>query len=136
VFPNMGDYNALIADGMNVYANWSDGRDGTPDSYFARLVDGAVAVEPSAERERVFSLHGLQPLRSGGVRVLLSLPAAGAVRVDVVDLAGRRVAASALAHVGAGDHALEIGEALAAGVYFVRAERSGVCVTTKAVAVR
>jgi hypothetical protein len=37
--PNLGDYNALMADGCAVYANFADGRQGTSDSWIARISD-------------------------------------------------------------------------------------------------
>lgn len=40
--PNMGDYSALVADGCNVYANFADGRQGTPDSWVATINDCAT----------------------------------------------------------------------------------------------
>ena len=40
--PNMGDYSNLVADGCNVYANFADGRQGTPDSWVATINDCAT----------------------------------------------------------------------------------------------
>jgi len=40
--PNMGDYSALVADGCNVYANFADGRGGSPDSWVATINDCAT----------------------------------------------------------------------------------------------
>ncbi len=40
--PNMGDYLALVADGCNVYANFADGRQGSPDSWLATINDCAT----------------------------------------------------------------------------------------------
>jgi hypothetical protein len=40
--PNMGDYSNLVADGLNVYANFADGRQGTPDSWVAVINDFAT----------------------------------------------------------------------------------------------
>jgi hypothetical protein len=37
--PNMGDYWNLVSDGPYVYANFADGRQGTPDSWVARIFD-------------------------------------------------------------------------------------------------
>lgn len=137
LFPNMGDYQSLVTDGMNVYANWSDGRDGTPDSYFCRLVDASTAVGPAPNAvPRTLAVRGLRPLAGGQVRVLLSLPAAGAADAELVDLAGRRVDARSLAGAGAGDHVLALGEGLAPGMYFVRVTQAGAAASAKAVAVR
>lgn len=40
--PNMGDYSALVADGLNVYANFADGRQGSPDSWVAAIFELAT----------------------------------------------------------------------------------------------
>ena len=45
--PNMGDYSALVADGCNVYANFADGRNGSPDSWLATLNDCIVPAQAS-----------------------------------------------------------------------------------------
>ena len=88
MFPNMGDYSALIADGVNVYANWADGRSLTPDSYFAKLNGAPTAVEPEIEPG------------SSGLRALPN-PSSGAVtfearghegaRMWIYDGGGRRI---------------------------------------------
>jgi hypothetical protein len=56
--PNMGDYWNLVADGCNVYANFADGRQGTPDSWVALINDCAVPtiislVSAQAEADHV-----------------------------------------------------------------------------------
>ena len=42
LMPNMGDYSALVADGCNVYANFADGREGSPDAWVATIKDCAT----------------------------------------------------------------------------------------------
>lgn len=37
ITPNMGDYMSSASVGTDVLVNWSDGRSGDPDSYFARI---------------------------------------------------------------------------------------------------
>ncbi len=56
--PNMGDYLALVADGCNVYANFADGRQGTPDSWLATINDCATptiisVIQAQAQPDRV-----------------------------------------------------------------------------------
>lgn len=43
--PNMGDYSALVSDGCNVYANFADGRQGSPDSWLSVLNDCVVPAQ-------------------------------------------------------------------------------------------
>lgn len=135
MFPNMGDYSALIADGMNVYANWTDGRGGSPDSYFSRVVDATAEVAPAPVHANSLAVRAAG-VAMGRLRVLLTLPHAGAVRLRAFDLAGRAVATRDLAAAGAGEHPLELGEGLAAGVYLVRVDEAGVTASAKVVALR
>ena len=56
--PNMGDYSNLVADGCDVYANFADGRQGTPDSWVATINDCATPtiislVQAQAEPDHV-----------------------------------------------------------------------------------
>ena len=56
--PNMGDYSALVADGCNVYANFADGRGGSPDSWVATINDCATPtlislIQAQAQPDRV-----------------------------------------------------------------------------------
>jgi hypothetical protein len=65
------------------------------------------------------------------------LPAAGPVRLDVFDLAGRRVAALLDGTRPAGEHAVAWEpDRLAAGVYYVRLEAAGRTVATRCVKLR
>lgn len=137
LFPNAGDYSALVADGMNVYANWADGRDGTPDSYFARLVDGAVAVEPPASAPAArLALVALRPVRGGAVRLLLEVAEPGDVRLELFDLAGRRAATMQWTGTAAGSHVVEVGAGLPAGLFFARASQAGRTAATRVTALR
>src|SRR4029078_2391324 len=52
LIPNMGDYSALVSDGLNVYANWADGRQGTPDSWIAKITAGNAWTISAAARAR------------------------------------------------------------------------------------
>jgi len=45
ITPNMGDYMSSKSIGTDVLVNWSDGRQGDPDSYFARLSSGPGAAK-------------------------------------------------------------------------------------------
>ncbi|HKQ58352.1 MAG TPA: hypothetical protein VJY35_10845 [Candidatus Eisenbacteria bacterium] len=63
---------------------------------------------------------------SGDVTVSFSLPVAGGVRLEVVDVAGRTLSSRAFASLGPGWHDVRAAEAgaLPAGVYFVRLTRT------------
>jgi len=124
-YPNMGDYNALIADGANVYADWTDGRGGTPDAYFAKLTGGVLGVAQAPVAVLDFAAPSPNPSR-GVTTLRYSLPASGAARIELVDLAGRRIWQSRSADLPAGIHAMdwngrtESGQRAEPGIYFAR----------------
>jgi len=43
ITPNFGDYMTSLSVGTDVLITWSDGRNGDPDSYFARLTPAMMA---------------------------------------------------------------------------------------------
>ena len=55
--PNMGDYSNLVADGLLVFANFADGRQGTPDSWIARTGDLATPTQLSLEQALASPSH-------------------------------------------------------------------------------
>jgi len=81
------------------------------------------------------------PMSAAG-RILLALPRASLVRVDIVDARGRRVRSFAPGRLPAGarglawDGADERGRSVAAGVYFIRLQSDDEVRTTKAVVLR
>lgn len=74
----------------------------------------------------------------GGAFASFTLPASSPVRIEVLDLAGRRVAARELGTLEAGPHRFELpaGRPLDPGVYFLRLAAAGVSRTTRFVALR
>ena len=121
MFPNMGDYSQIIADGASVHAIWADGRDGTPDPYYARIVSPNVSAPPPETAS--LSVRGLGAGPGGSVRVLVSAGGAGAARVELFDLLGRRLASEPLE--GAAAREVTLGRDLASGVYLVRVSGPG-----------
>jgi hypothetical protein len=78
-------------------------------------------------RAFAFALLGAapNPARSG-IRVSFTLAEAGAVRIDLLDLAGRRVLARDFGSLAAGAHVERLDHGgLAPGTYFVRLRQSG-----------
>jgi hypothetical protein len=100
--------------------------------YGYRVVDrsGEVIVReqwidvPSAAR---IELSGFTPNPArGDVRLAFTLANAAPARIEVIDLAGRRVFARDVGSLGAGRHVLPIGDSrLASGVYVVRLAAAG-----------
>jgi hypothetical protein len=116
-------------DGGGAIVGWSDSRNGTANyDIFAQRVlangqlGGSVGV--SAEPPLAFALEPVRPnpSRGGALTVRFTLPGAAAARVELLDVSGRRVAAREVGSLGAGRHALDLGEGqrLAPGLYLVR----------------
>ena len=120
-----------VADGAGgAIATWVAGRSGDFDLYAQRvLANGTlggssvdVADEPAPAL--AFALEPVRPNPSRGdaltVRFTLASPAAGAL--ELLDVAGRRIAAHEVGSLGAGRHTLNLGQGqyLAPGLYLVR----------------
>lgn len=106
--------------------------DGTGVAYTAEVwVD-----VPAAQR---FALRGLSPNPSAGdATVSFALTGEEPATLEIFDLGGRRVSERAVGSLGAGSHAVRLGERgrLAAGVYTVRLRQGGQVATRLAVVVR
>ncbi len=77
-----------------------------------------------------------QPVRRDAW-MTFTLPSAAPARIEVMDVAGRRVASQELTGLGAGRHVVRLDELPAdAGVYFVRVWQSGESVGSKVVRMR
>jgi hypothetical protein len=93
----------------------------------------AVAGAPPIE----LALHALIPNPSHGpLRVELGLAGGERAWLEVLDVAGRRVAARDLEGLGAGRHVVDVRESLPAGVYLVRLVQGSRTRVMKAVVVR
>jgi hypothetical protein len=85
------------------------------------------------------ALAGLRPNPAAAdLAVAFSLPDAAPARLELFDLAGRRVLAWDVGALGGGSHVLPLaeGQALASGVYLLRLTRGGRALTSRAVIVR
>ena len=133
MFPNMGDYSQLVADGGSWHAIWADGRDGTPDPYYARLVNPTVGVPPVAP-PLALAVRGLGAGPGGSVRARVTTSDAGAARVELFDLAGRRLDEQSVP--GGGEREVALGAGLAPGVYLMRVSQQGATASARAAAIR
>ena len=115
---------------VDIHANESD---------FALLAPTAVSVEPGGAA-LTLALHGARPNPSLDGRLSLSfvLGREGPARLDVVDLAGRRILSRDLSHLGGGPHVLEVAgaERLAPGIYFARLSQGPQTLESKVVVAR
>lgn len=91
----------------------------------------AVAIEVSTQNvgvEQEFAAGGLaleafpNPSRRGAASVRLALPLRERATLELVDLAGRRLASREVGELGAGIHTLDLGDGhpMTPGVYFAR----------------
>ena len=86
----------------------------------------------------VFALRGAVPNPAiHGLRVVFSLASAAPARLEVIDIAGRRVVSRELGALGPGTHALSLEEAagLRPGLYLLRLTQAGQSLTSRALIV-
>ena len=82
----------------------------------------------------VLAIEVARPNPSAGAPVLaFSLAGGSPARLELIDVAGRRVVARDLTSLGAGSHVLPLAVRLAPGVYTARLTQSGAAVTTRLV---
>ena len=123
-------------------ATWADGRTaGGEDIYVQRVqASGALGgtVDVPREATLAFALDPVRPnpVRGGPLTVSFALPSAIPATLELLDVAGRCMAAREVGTLGAGRHtvALADGVRLAPGILFVRL-RQGANVRTVRLAV-
>ncbi len=106
---------------------WQDTRNGASDIYAQRVhsdgeLGGTVGVSSDAPATMALSLAGPNPARAGRLPMRFTLGGGEPASLELLDVAGRRIAARTLDAFGPGTHALDLGEDrhLATGLYFVR----------------
>jgi len=143
-----GDFVALgevLADGAG-HIRYEDRtvQAGVTYQYRLAVPDGATITYLGQVTIRVpsavaFGIDGFRPNPAGGeVSVVFALETAEPARLELLDVAGRRVLAEEVGALGAGQHVLRLAKAetLPAGVYVLRLTQSGRVATTRAVLVR
>ena len=86
-----------------------------------------------------FGIDGFRPNPAAGeASVAFALESAAPARLELLDVAGRRVLAEEVGSLGPGQHVLRLEKAasLPAGVYLLRLTQSGRVVTTRSAIVR
>jgi hypothetical protein len=122
------ELGVIVADGgAGAIVAWVDGRSGNFDLYAQRvLANGTLgsSVNVSDQPALAFALEPVRPnpSRGGALTVRFTLPSAAAASLELLDIAGRRIAAREVGSLGAGPHAFDLGEGqnLAPGLYLVR----------------
>jgi hypothetical protein len=94
---------------------------------------GSGATAPPPE----LALKSVRPSPSRGVVAAeFALPDGSAARLELIDIAGRRIAQREVGSLGPGWHSVELHRGLAAGVYMVRLTQGGSARTTKVAVIR
>ena len=120
----------LMPDGSGgAIATWFDTR---------RYTGPPVAVHPQAPAVE-FALFGLRPSPAvGPVRVSFALPDASPARLELLDIAGRRILHQEVGSLGPGRHIVELHARteLPAGIYLLRLTHGGRSLTATACVLR
>lgn len=98
---------------------------GNESGYALVTPAGTTGVEGGAAP--AFALEGptANPLTGGRLDIAFALPDGAPARLELLDVAGRRLATREVGALGAGRHVARLGEghAVAPGLYFVRLSR-------------
>ena len=123
---------------------WQDYRNLTnPDIYAQRVqANGQLGgtVDVSGDAALAFALDPVRPnpSRGGMLTVRFTLPTAAPARLELLDVAGRRIASREVGSLGAGQHTLDLGagQHLAPGLYLVRLTQGANKRTTRGAVLR
>jgi hypothetical protein len=141
------NYPALVSDGAaGAIVSWYDGRNGTGngDIYAQRVLGsgqlGGDVADVPGEVAIAFALEPVRPNPSYGVALTarFTLASAAPASLDLVDVAGRRVAMRDVGSWGAGRHVLELGAdlRLSPGLYLMRLRQGADMRVTRVVVLR
>ena len=116
---------------------------GEPRTFLAAIAVSGLApvagVSPRPVPDSRISLRGVRPNPSlAGLTAAFTLPDAATARLELNDLAGRRILARDVGRLGAGEHVVDLteGRRLAPGIYLLRLTRGDESVTARAVVIR
>ena len=121
---------------------WTDGRGGNWDIYAQRVQsNGQLGTADVPEAGPLtFALDPVRPNPAcgGALSVRFTLPTAAGASLELLDVAGRRVAAREVGALGAGAHTVELGAGLhlAPGLYLVRLTQGANARVTRAVVLK
>ena len=135
----------VTADGTG-YLRYTDPIDATASRMGYRLGIVEAGIEgfygetwvdlPAREDNVSFALEPVRPNPSqgGALTVRFTLPDAAAASLELLDVSGRRIATREVGSLGAGPHALDLGEGrhLAPGLYLVRLQQGANTRVTRA----
>jgi Big-like domain-containing protein/sortilin (neurotensin receptor 3) len=123
----------LTGTGRRVAQTWDLSPAGAP-KLRVEYGGGSMPVGVDDPPPVVFAIHGIHPTPSRGpIHVELSLADARPARLDLIDVAGRRVASRDLGSSGPGRRRVALASGLRAGLYFVHLTQGDKSLTAKAV---
>ena len=131
----------VAADGQGgAIVAWEEPHGAVSNIFVGSSAAPIVAAAPPIAAKLGFALRGFtpDPTRSGTLRVAFTLPGAAPARLELLDLAGRRLLTREVGDLGPGAHVVHLdgAGALGAGVYWLRLEQDGCAVTTRGVVTR
>ena len=140
------ELGAIVPDGAGgAIATWVDGRSGNFDIYAQSvLTDGTlgssvgVPDEPATASALALDPVRPNPSRGGALTVRFTLASEAAASLELLDIAGRRVAGREVGSLGAGRHTFDLGQGqpLAPGLYLVRLRQGASTRVTRAAVLR
>jgi len=135
-----------VTDGSGgVVTVWVDARGAGPsfDLYAQRVtsngfVGGSVVGVPHNSEGGGLSLAAPSPARGDRLPVTFALESGAAARIELLDLAGRRVLSREVGVLGPGGHTMDLADPapLAAGIYFLRLTQQGREIATRVAVLR
>jgi hypothetical protein len=134
-----GGVEAIAVSGTTVCAGGSfRSIGGLPQSHFAVITTGADVTAVDTQAPAGMALAPRANPSRGDLHISLSLPDASPARLELFDLAGRRLAARDVGTFGPGSHVVTLGEgrALPPGAYVLRLTQGARALTTRAVVLR
>lgn len=136
--PGARAHPVVAADGLGgALVAWEEPHGAVSNIFLGSSAAASAAVPPGPPRPEL-SLTGFlpNPARSGALRVAFTLATARPARLDLMDVAGRRLASRIVQGPGAHVVPLDGTGLLQAGVYWLRLEQDGRAVTTRGVVMR
>ena len=131
--PNQGDYIGLTVDTLGVAAGWADARGATPDIYFAQFDPALLPARPVTRAGVSLGAPRPNPAQ-GELRVAYTAQSGVPARVELWDIAGRRIEEQVVASpFSSAEMKVVLPAGLSAGVYLLRFTQGAASATARVV---
>ena len=121
----------ITGTGRRVAHSWDFSPAGAPVLHLTW--GGSIPVGIGGASAPALSLERAHGAMGSSLAVAFSLPGAGAAELELMDVAGRRIARRDVGTLGAGRHEIELARALPSGLYLVRLRQGPYARTLKTV---